>query len=201
MRTWRRRALVAVLVIGTGLLATDVFLSRSLLHDQHAPASPAMETLAATPQPLSLSRYENPDYPYTFNYPRGWSGSTSNPDDVSFRGTGGERVQISVKPVPETKPAMTLPIYADRAIEALRRQSAGVVELQRSRVSLANAQSGVEVDLSWTDAAGPQRSLILYVVDADLAFEVRADAPAGAFVGEHRLLEGSLRSFNLTPSD
>jgi len=165
------------------------------------PAPPSLVRVAATPQAPSLAHFENPDYPYDFGYPSGWSASTSNPDSVVFKGQAGRAIQIAARPVPLTQPATTLPVYADRQVEALRKQAPSLVELQRTRIVLPNAQAGVEVDVAWSDASGARRALLLYVLDANLGFELRADAPASAFASERRLLDTSLRSFALTPSD
>jgi hypothetical protein len=155
---------------------------------------------AATPPPLSLVRYENPAYPYEIAYPKGWTAVIANPEQVEFRGPAGQQVEVVTQAVPPGK-ALPLPAYVDAQIETLRRKLTNPVELQRQRLALPNKQAGVEVDLTWTGVAGPQRVLLLYVLDGGVAFALRADAPASAFATERRLLEGSLRSFSLTPSD
>jgi hypothetical protein len=164
-------------------------------------AAPSLVRVAATPQPVALSRFENPDYPYDFGYPEGWTAVADDPESVAFNGPAGRKISVATQALPQTQPPLTLPVYADRQVEALRKQTPSLVELGRTRIVLPNAQAGVEVDLSWRDGSGPRRALLLYVLDAGLGFQLRADAPASAFPTERRLLDASLRSFALTPSD
>jgi hypothetical protein len=193
-----------LLVVAAVVLATS---SVWLLFERWFPlygspaSAPAIVRVAATPAPPALSRFENPDYPYEVGYPAGWSAVTDNPESVFFKGEAGRQIRVAAATVPPTQPATTLQVYADRQVEALRKQSPSLVELQRTRIVLPNAQAGVEVDVTWTDASGPRRALLLYVPDANVGFQLRADAPAASFPNERRLLDASLRSFALTPSD
>ena len=112
-----------------------------------APPPPSkLVRVAATPQLPALVYFENPDYPYDVGYPTGWRPVTGDPESVMFEGAAGREIRVAAAAVPQVEPAMTLPVYADRQVEALRRQTPTLIELQRSRVVLPNAQAGVEVD-------------------------------------------------------
>jgi hypothetical protein len=108
---------------------------------------------------------------------------------------------VDAQAVPQQQPAINLPVYADMQVEALRKSTPGLVELQRSRIALPNNGAGVEVDLMWGQGSTQRRALLLYVLDAGIGFTARAEAPAAAFPGERRELETSLRSLTLTPPD
>ena len=155
----------------------------------------------ATPPPVPLTRYVNPAYPYELAYPDGWRPVTANPDAVHFDGSSGRRISVEVQPVPQRTPAFTLPVYADAQVETFRKTVPNLVELQRTRIGLPNKGAGIEVDVTWGESNAQHRALLLYVLDASVAFLVRAEAPPSAFPAERRVLDASLRSFTLTPPD
>jgi hypothetical protein len=161
----------------------------------------ALGTATPTATPVSLVKYTNPAYPYEIGYPRGWQQSVGNPDSIHFDGKQGQRLSVDVQAVPQQQPALNLPAYADMQVEALRKSTPQLVELQRSRIPLPNNGSGVEVDVMWSEGSVQRRALLLYVLDAGIGFVARAEAPASAFPAERRELDTALRSFTITPPD
>jgi hypothetical protein len=161
----------------------------------------ATSSPTASPTAVALATYTNPAYPYEIGYPRGWQPSTGNPDSVHFDGKQGQRISVDVQEAPQQQPAIALPAYADMQIEALRKSTPGLVELQRIRIPLPNNGAGVEVDVQWGQGSVQRRALLLYVLDAGVGFTARAEAPAAAFPNERRELDAALRSFTLTPPD
>jgi len=166
-------------------------------------ASPSPGRSSATPTPTAvvLARYTNPAYPYELGYPAGWQPVTSNPDSIHFDGASGRRISVEARPVPPRQPAFTPATFADAQVEALRTPAQNLVELQRTRVGLPEKGVGIEVDVTWSEGGAQHRALLLYVLDASIAFVVRAEAPPSAFPSDRRVLEASLRSFTLTPPD
>jgi hypothetical protein len=158
-------------------------------------------TATPTSTPVALERYTNPAYPYELGYPRGWQRFVTDPESIHFDGDAGRRISVEVQSVPQQQPPVTLPGYADVQVEALRKASSQFVELQRTRIILPNKTAAFEVDVTWKDGNTPRRALLLYVLDASIAFVVRAEVPPGVFNAERRVLDASLRSFTLTPPD
>ncbi len=188
MRVWRASLLgLAALLAGCGA---------------HMQASAtATPTPTATPPAAVLSRFTNPAYPYEISYPAGWKPVASNPDSLKFQGPDGRQIAIMAQAVPDSKPPIALPEYADQQVEALRRATPGLIELARNRVGLPNKQAGVEVDVTWGTPQAPHRALLLYALNSGLGYTLRADAPTATFNAERRELDAVLRSFTLTPPD
>ena len=183
------------------LVASVIALLTGCRSEARSATTAAQVFATATPTPVALTRYTNPAYPYEIGYPAGWQAETANHEAVRFDGPPGRRISVDVQPVPQRQPPFTLPAYADAQVEALRKTTPGLIELQRTRIALPNRTAAIEVDLMWNEGSAQHRALLLYVLDAGIAFVVRGEAPPSAFPQERRTLDASLRSFTLTPPD